>query len=255
MFNVEDFHWWFVARRMFVTSILRGALGRDAAKQHPSPRFRIVDIGAGTGGMVAFLEQYGTVVGIEPHPRGRLLAQKRGIQLVRGTAEKTGLRSQSMDMVCFFDVLYHKRVHDLVALRKAHRILRSGGLLVITDCAIPALSGRHDKAVMARQRYVLSEMEEKVKSAGFAIERRTYTFFTLFPLFVVKRMMDRFFGNRKVKGSELRREPSLLNAIFRWICGVEASFLPYVSYPWGSSILVLARKVSKNTRNGSHRVL
>lgn len=232
MFDVEESHWWFVARRLFLSTLLRDL---------PSSRRVIVDIGAGTGGMIGFLKQFGTVIGIEPNSTGRHLAKKRGIILRAGTAEHTGISSESVDMVCFLDVLYHKGIHDGRALNEAKRILRPGGLLLITDCAMPFLDGPHDRAVEGRERYTLPRFIRKVNHAGFRIERKTYMYFLLFPVVLLKRLIDRFFV-RDATHSDVMPVSGWTNGIAKGINRFEAMGYRWFSYPWGSSLCILARK-------------
>lgn len=232
MFDVEKTHWWFVARRSFLRVLFRSL---------PSTTHRIVDIGAGTGGMTGFLQQYGTVVGIEPNTIGRMLAKRRGIILRAGQAERTKLPSRSVDIVCFFDVLYHRGIRDTQALLEAKRILRPGGWLIITDCAFPFLSGPHDQAVEGRERYTLSGLSTKVVSAGFHIERKTYMYFCMFPVVIIKRLIDRFFFQTDQSHSDVMPVISWMNALSTFVCSIEAKGLTYMSYPWGSSLCILAR--------------
>lgn len=234
MFDVEESHWWFTSRRQFLTVILRSLAF--------SPRV-IVDIGAGTGGMMKFLRQYGkTVIGIEPSGVGRVLAKKRGIVLRPGDAEHTKLSANSVDMVCFFDVLYHQGIHDTYALAEAKRILRPGGLLIITDCAMPFLEGPHDRAVAGRERYTLPMLTKKIHRAGFHVDRQTYMFFFLFPVVCMKRLIDRCKVWKADMRSDVRPASQWTSSIATVLNSVEAAGLRWFSYPWGSSLCIVARK-------------
>jgi len=232
MYDVEEKHWWFVARRLFLSTILQ----KIVFKQR-----KIVDIGSGTGGMIRFLGKYGNVVGIEPNVVGRILAKKRGIILRPGDAEHTKLASKGYDIVCFFDVLYHQGIVDTRALIEAKRILRPGGLLIITDCALPFLDGPHDRAVEGRERYTLSHLVKKVRRAGFGIERKTYMYFLLFPVVVVKRLIDRFVVPSNTMHSDVKPVASWVNVICMVVTSLEAVGLRWFSYPWGSSVCIVAR--------------
>lgn len=237
MFAVERTHWWFVSRRMFVRTLL-SSCGLTAGRTG----FRIADIGAGTGGMMPLLQEYGKVTGIEPDTVARTLARRRRIWLRTGSAEQTGLKPESYDMACFFDVLYHRGIHERKALREAARILKPGGWLVLTDCAIPWLSGAHDRAAGARKRYILADLARLVTREGFVIEKQTYLFVILFPLIAAKRLFDRVVPGAGAAHTDVSRVPSWVSRIGIWIHTWEAYVVRFVSFPWGTSVGIVARK-------------
>jgi len=151
---------------------------------------------------------------------------------------KLGKGKKKYNLVCLFDVLYHKYISsDEKVLSKVFKILKRGGNLCITDCAMPLLWSWHDNKVMARERYYLKDLEIKLQKVGFIIEKKSYIFFSLFPLFIINRMLGKFF-----QFSTIPRLPPLFNNIFISIYKLEAFFLRYVSFPIGSSLIILAKK-------------
>ncbi len=234
-FAVEATQWWFIARRRFIERVFETV---GIAKER---RFRIADIGAGTGGMERFLSAYGTVIGIEPSPTGRLLAKRRGIRLHAGTAERTGLKTASVDIVCFFDVLYHKQVDVTAALDEAYRILKPDGMMIITDCAVPWLYGPNDRAVEGRERFTKSYLIHLVTSGHLQVQFCSYIYFLLFPVFMLARLTQKYMLPRR-KVSDVARLPAWLNSVFSAICKVEEQSFLFGSFPWGSSLILIAQK-------------
>lgn len=228
MADLEDSHWWFLAKRKFIQSVL------------PSPQgiLRILDIGCGTGGTSDFLKQWGKVIGIEQSPFAFPYLKKRNISFKAASIEDYSAAKNSFDLVCIFDVLYHKNIHDdQKILQKAYSSLRIGGMLCITDCALSFFFSHHDAIMEARTRYSLKELVTKVEASGFRVARSSYIYFFVFPLFLVQRLLNRF-----IQFSTVRRMSPVANNILLYVCALEAWLLRFLSFPIGSSIIILAKK-------------
>ena len=226
MFDNEDYHWWFLGKRRFVKTLLPN----DKKNLH------ILDVGCGTGGMTKFLASWGSVVGIEPSKKAQVYLRKRKIIFSPITFEKYKSRKK-YDLICFFDVLYHKNIiSDLSALKKAYHFIKPNGLILISDCALPYFYGTHDRVMFARQRYNLKEMENKVVNAGFTIIKSSYIYFFVFPLFVITRFIIKI-----IPLESLTSLPKLANRSLLAICSVEAKLLEIFNFPIGSSIIILAK--------------
>lgn len=239
MFDVEKTHWWFISRQKFIAAMF------STIGLRPGKRLRIVDIGAGTGGMITFLRRYGSVTGVEPNDEGRRLAKTRAISLHIGKAEKTGLESGAYDVVCFFDVLYHQNIDETRALREAWRLLKPGGRLVVTDCAFPFLTSPNDDRVMGKTRFTLSTMRILVEKSGFAVAHGTYTFFLVFPLVALWRIVQKVYWSiRRTRSShsDMRPLPGWFNTIMGMLCAIESIGHGRLGYPWGSSLILVATK-------------
>lgn len=231
MYKVEDTHFWFLGKRMFIDKVLQ---------KHSRKIDKILDIGAGTGGTTAFLEKFGNVIGIEKNVWGLSLAKKRKIKVVKGEAEKLPFSDSKFDLVTVFDVLYHRDIgNEEKVLGEARRVLKRRGYILITDAAFELLRSGHDKAVHGKRRYTLSQLKNMIKGAGFVPIRSSYIFFSLFPWVFAKRVVwERIFPG----GSDVGDVNPILNSFFLFLLKIESSLFSWVSYPLGSSILVLARK-------------
>jgi ubiquinone/menaquinone biosynthesis C-methylase UbiE len=231
MYELENTHWWFLGKRKFISTIFPKV-----------KKVKILDIGAGTGGTTKFLKTYGEVVGLEANPLAQTLARKRGLKIVSGSAEKLPFEKETFEVVTIFDVLYHQNIgSDLKVLQEAHRVLKTQGYLVVTDCALPFLKSPHDEVMQARERYTKKELTQKIEKAGFKVEKASYVFFLVFPLTLLKRLLDRL---TKSHSSNVSPVPKLLNSCLLGICTLEAWFLKFGTLPWGSSLIIRAKKIN-----------
>jgi SAM-dependent methyltransferase len=228
MYEVEDTHWWFLAKRLFIQAVL----------PNPQGRWKILDIGAGTGGTTLFLSRWGNVQAIEQSSAALPYLKRRGIRPINQSIMKCSFPPHSFDLICAFDVLYHRDIkNDKEVLEKAYRWLKPGGYLCITDCAIPIFTSPHDRVMHARQRYWLSDLVNKIRSQKFYIRKSSYIYFFTFPLFIIQRII-----NALVPFETVGPVPGVLNRLLLSCCRIESKFLPYIRYPIGSSIIILAQK-------------
>lgn len=231
MYEVEEFHWWFASKREFVYTYLDGL--------DLNSRF-ILDVGCGTGIMSQFLEQFGKTVSIDYSLSALRFCQQRKLKRVcQGNGLQLPFQDNSFDLVTAFDILYHQWiVDDRVALKEFHRILKPQGRLLITDSAFQFLYSSHDRAVLARERYTLPTMAKRLQESGFRICKSSYTFFSTFPIVLVVRLFESLFQAQAQ--SNVTKPSWLVNTILTQVMKWEASLLNHISFPFGSSILVLA---------------
>ncbi|NJO55778.1 MAG: class I SAM-dependent methyltransferase [Rhodospirillales bacterium] len=94
---------------------------------------RLLDVGCATGIFLDGMRRLGwSVQGVEPSPTAAEYAQKRlGLSVFQGRLEAAGFAEASFDAVTLWDVLEH--VHEPEqTLADIHRVLRPGGLLVLS---------------------------------------------------------------------------------------------------------------------------
>jgi SAM-dependent methyltransferase len=232
--QLEEVHWWFVARRLLVMETVQRWAPDDLA--------RIVEVGCGTGGTLRALSAAfpsATVLGIDPNEEALALARERGCEAVVGHFEDLPLTAGSADLLLGLDVIEHIRDDDR-ALAEAARALRPGGRLVLTVPALPRLWSPHDEINAHCRRYRRIELAQRVLHAGLRLERLTYFNTLLLPLGVVERAVSRRLGSAASLG--LRTPPGPLNTALRTIFGLEAPLLRRGDLPLGMSLLAVATR-------------
>lgn len=237
--QLEDRYWWLEGLRRLACSML-------LAHARLVKGGRMLDIGCGTGGTLAYLgtriEATG-LYGVDNHPLAIELARERQVgTLLRGTAEALPFRDGIFDAALSLDVFYARGVDDVRALCESHRVLARGGILVVNLPAFEMLRGRHDLAVNTRHRYTAGELHGKLAAAGFEVVRMTYWNMFLAPLvFVKRRVLGRGQG-AELPRSDLALLPACTNAFLAGILRIELGLISRMDLPFGSSVFAVARK-------------
>jgi SAM-dependent methyltransferase len=238
-FELEQDHWWFAGRREIVLGALK-SLGLRPGQA------LLLDAGCGTGLNLKFLQDFGDAYGFDIQPEAIELCRRRGLRrVVRADAQSMPFRDGLFDIVLFLDVLYHRNIaSDLTALKNAQRVLKKGGRVLLTDSAFRFLWSRHDLAVHARERYTRRRLERRLEQAGFRVTEATYFQFFWFPPLLISRLWQRL--KKKTSPapvSDLRAVSDALNVVLFFVFRAEAVLLRHIRFPFGSSLLCLAKKV------------
>src|SRR5262245_42852779 len=231
-FDLEDTHWWFRSKRTLVLSLLR----RYGVLAGPG-----LDVGCGAGGTLAILAAQGAWVGVDADPSALDLSRRRGLAAIAGSvAEALPFRDGTFAACLCLDLLYHRTVvSESGALRECHRVLRPGGLLLVTDSAFKWLRSAHDEAVHGARRYTRRELVERVRSAGFAPLLASYAYCLIFPAVAAVRL-----ARRGAAGSDVFPLPRPLNAALLGVQAIERALLRLGPLPFGSSVVLVARKAA-----------
>jgi len=236
MHALEDWYWWFVARRNASARMIR-----DFAP--PERPLRILDAGCGTGGMLDLYRTWpdAKAVGVDMSSDALGFSSGRGhARLVGGNLTLLPFRSGSFDVVTALDVIEHVP-DDGKALAEISRVLRPGGILVATVPAYQFLWGPHDVALHHQRRYDSGQFCALINAGGLRVERHTHLLAALFPFAAVMRLLG-----RKKKGSEssatLPRVPPSVNRALIAFQGLELEVARRAPLPFGLTIMVVARK-------------
>ena len=136
-----------------------GRWGR-AQRWLPSDALRVLDVGCSSGyGAVALLAHGPAgrvVVGVERDPEALALGRARlpWLRIIEGDATALPIQDQCADAVVLLDVLEHLAEPDR-AIAEAHRVLRPGGVLILSlphSGALRALDSQNVYETLRRRR-------------------------------------------------------------------------------------------------------
>jgi 2-polyprenyl-3-methyl-5-hydroxy-6-metoxy-1,4-benzoquinol methylase len=115
----------------------------DAAERLRPGRGRVLDIGPNIGTSLALAQERGwKAQGVEINEEAaRYCRERRGLEVLSGTLEEDTYPPSSFDLVLMADVIEHLR-DPLRMLRKVARILKPGGIVMISTPNIAGWAGR-----------------------------------------------------------------------------------------------------------------
>lgn len=230
--ELEERHWWFVARRAILLSLLERELPSKTSLD-------ILDAGCGGGATMDYLERYGRVRGMELDAEAVDYNHEKGRNVLQGLIEKMPFSDGTFDLALALDVIEHVP-GDLAALEELHHVLEPGGHLLVTVPALRLLWSAHDVANGHYRRYTVNELRGRVEEVGFRVVRATYFNTLLFPIVLAARMIGRL--RRKGAASDVEETPEPLNSLLMNIFSLEAPLVGRARLPLGVSALCLARK-------------
>ncbi len=236
MFEIEEDYWWYRGLRVLLKQLL--------ARYAPAPHMRILDAGCGTGANLQLLLEHGNAVGIDIAAEAIEFCHARGIPPSRALVAsilELPFPDEYFELAFSFDVICNI-LDDVSAFAELGRVLKPGGRVIAQLPAYRSLWSAHDIAVGHKHRYTAADLSRKVEQAGLAVERMTYLNMALFPFEVLARLWRR---GERVNGnahSDLVPLPRPLNFALACLFENEMRAAPRVRFPYGLSLLVVAKK-------------
>lgn len=233
--RMNEAGWWYRERARMIETVLRTytTLGENA---------EVLDWGAGYGALMHVLSCFGTVDAVENYPPCKAILTKRGYRSVYAELLETGQIQTRYDLVTFFDVLEHIQ-NDENAMQTAYDLIADNGYVMATVPAYQFLYGPHDMSAKHFRRYTKTKIVGLLEKAGFQVTYASYWNSLLLPISILLRMSGR-------GGGDCLKQPKTLDSLLGKILSLETRALPYLSLPFGLSIVVVGRKRTKE-RSGT----
>ena len=230
MAELDERHWWYVARRKVLAELIR-------RRARPPAGARLLEIGCGTGHNLNMLAEFGAVDALEVDETARAFAEKRLGRPVFSAPlpEVDGVPERSYDLIAAFDVVEHIP-DDRGTIRSIARLLKPGGKFVLTVPAHQWMWSAHDVANHHQRRYSRPGLRALIESSPLKLDALGYFNSLLFPLAVAERLASRVRGK---DDADLSLPPGPLNQAFERIFAAERRLIGRVPLPPGLSLFAV----------------
>ncbi len=244
--DIEETHWWFVARRRIMRDLVEAALP-------PMPTGKkslVADIGCGTGANVASLSGMYECIGVDTSTDAIELARLRypKVRFLLGEAPGIlGPQAADVNLFMMMDVLEHLE-HDARALSGLVSAARPGAIFLLTVPADMRLWSAHDEIFMHYRRYDPDTL--RALWSGLPVDTLLLSHFSsrLYPIVRAVRTLTRLRGGTfGAKGTDFNVPAAPVNRALTAFFGGESARLKGVlrgassPYKNGSSLIAILR--------------
>lgn len=228
-------YWWYRVR----ADLLRRAVGGYADDAR-----LVLDVGSADAPSAGWLGEGRRTVALDVDHRGL------GPGGVCGSAEALPFADGTFDAVAAFDVVEHC-ADEALALSEMRRVLRPGGVLLVSVPAYQWAWTDHDVHNQHFRRYTRRRMTRALAGADLEVLRATHMFAGTFPFFAADRLRTRWREHRRgeIPGQDRHGDvlalPHVSPAVEKVLVtasGLDAHLLGRWDLPFGSSVVCVARK-------------
>lgn len=235
MERMEGAHWYYAGKRDFA----RGWLQRVRPPRRDDV---LLDCGAGTGRFAQEMEAQCRVLVLDDHEEALRILRTRfkPEQILSLAGDRVPLPDGALEYVTALDVLEHTP-DDRAVVEGFHRLLKPGGVALVTVPASMALWSDWDEVLHHFRRYSRPQLKALFPADRWEIVHANYTNVFVYPVVWLVRKWRRWFPR---KGGTVRTEdrlpPAPVNALLRWLFVGPAYWR--IPLPFGVSLLLVARR-------------
>jgi len=151
------------------------------------------------------------------------------------------------DVTILLNVLEHIG-DDEKAMAELFRIVRPGGAVIVEVPSGGTLFDVHDRVLMHHRQCDMLLLVERIRNAGFVLEKRAHLGFFLYPAFYVTKRLNRI---RYRTNSNIDEEAIVANMIagthkssrlFGWLMAIQRALRRFIYLPFGIRCLIICRK-------------
>ncbi len=225
-------HWWFRGRQRIVTSLIERYYGRTDGL--------VLDLGCGPGNNLRALRKYGEVWGADGSSEALAFCR----QSFDGRLDEIWLpdrlpyADRTFDLVVMMDVLEHIE-DDVGTLQRVLRILKPGGLMILTVPALRWLWSDHDVQHHHKRRYHRGHLRRMLTRLCFEVHRISYINFFLLPIMGAVRCV---WKSKTWSAAHLEPGTRPWAKVFETIFAFERYCLRIGALPIGGSLVAVVRR-------------
>jgi len=261
--NSEEFHWgtWEIGgpRHYYRESLIIRHFNRVVRGE------RILDVGCGTGSLLVKLAMAGyEVYGIDMSDecvetttrRFTMLGLKNRWEIKKGSALHVDYPDGFFDTLIAAEVLEHLD-DDSIAVKEFYRLIRPGGICIVTVPSGRHLWDRSDEMAGHRRRYNRDDLVGLFSTRGFSIEKVVSWGFPLLRLYhrLVFLKWASHVANKR-RGRITSNDLMTRIGLSRWITFIVGNIFRidniFSPFSWGIGILLIARKPFRDGRSYSN---